>query len=102
MGRIQKRLMVAFVSDFFNLLSVKFHPIGIIFAKHLVQGRNSEAWVRLNEPFVNQLLLYRLEELIKAKNIENELTIQQFSRLLSNDPEKLGSWVKNKVISTVR
>ena len=34
-----------FVSDFFNLLLVRFHPAEIIVVKHLIQGRNNEAWM---------------------------------------------------------
>ena len=33
-----------FSSDFFSLLLVRFHQAEII-VKHLVQGRNNEAWV---------------------------------------------------------
>ena len=34
-----------FASDFFNLLLVRFHQAEIIVVKHLIQGRNNEAWV---------------------------------------------------------
>ena len=34
-----------FASDFFNLLLVRFHQAKIIVEKHLVQGRNNQAWV---------------------------------------------------------
>ena len=34
-----------FVSDFFNLLLVRFHQAEKIVVKHLIQGRNKEAWV---------------------------------------------------------
>ena len=34
-----------FASDFFNLLLVRFHQAEIIIVKHLIQGRNNEAWV---------------------------------------------------------
>ena len=34
-----------FVSDFFNLLLVRFHQAKIIVVKHLIQGRNKKAWV---------------------------------------------------------
>ena len=34
-----------FTSDFFNLLLVRFHQAEIIVVKHLIQGRNNEAWV---------------------------------------------------------
>ena len=34
-----------FASDFFNLLLVKFLRSEIIAMKHLIQGRNNEAWV---------------------------------------------------------
>ena len=37
------RLNVA--SDFFNLLLVRFHQIEVIVVKHLIYGRNNEAWV---------------------------------------------------------
>ena len=36
-----------FASDFFNLLLVSFHQAEIIVVKHLIQGRNNEAWVGL-------------------------------------------------------
>ena len=36
-----------FASDFFNLLLVRFHQAEVIVVKHLIQGRNSEAWVRV-------------------------------------------------------
>ena len=48
--RIQTRLALVlqvfrlnFVSDFFNLLLVRFHQPDIIVVKHFIQGRNSEA-----------------------------------------------------------
>ena len=34
-----------FASDFFNLLLVEFLQAEIIAMKHLIQGRNYEAWV---------------------------------------------------------
>ena len=34
-----------FASDFFNLQLVRFHRAGIVIVKHLIQGRNNEAWV---------------------------------------------------------
>ena len=34
-----------FASDFFNLLLVRFYRAEIIIVKHLIQGRNNEAWV---------------------------------------------------------
>ena len=34
-----------FVSDFFNLLLVRFHQAEIIVVKHPIQGRNNKAWV---------------------------------------------------------
>ena len=33
-----------FASDFFNLLLVRFSQTEIIVVKHLIQGRNNEAW----------------------------------------------------------
>ena len=36
---------LSFASDFFNLLLVRFHQAEIIVMKHLIQGRNNEAWV---------------------------------------------------------
>ena len=54
LGQIQTSLGVAlcfqvfrlnFASDFFNLLLVRFHQAEIIVVKHLIQGRNNEAWV---------------------------------------------------------
>ena len=36
-----------FASDFFNLLLVKFFQTEIIAMKHLIQGRDNEAWVRV-------------------------------------------------------
>ena len=44
-GRIQTRLRVTFAYDFFNLLLVRFHQAEITIVKHLIQGRNKEAWV---------------------------------------------------------
>ena len=32
-------------SNFFNLLLVRFHQAEMIVVKHLIQGRNIEAWV---------------------------------------------------------
>ena len=37
------RLNIA--SNFFNLLLVRFHQAEVIAVKHLIQGRNIEAWV---------------------------------------------------------
>ena len=37
-----------FASDIFNLLLVRFHEAELITVKHLIQGRNNEAWVELN------------------------------------------------------
>ena len=37
------RLNIA--SDFFSLLFVRFHQAKIIVVKHLIHGRNNEAWV---------------------------------------------------------
>ena len=34
-----------YASGFFNLLLVRFHHAEIIVVKHLIQGRNNEAWV---------------------------------------------------------
>ena len=34
-----------FASDFFNLLLAGFHQAEIIVVKHLIRGRNNEAWV---------------------------------------------------------
>ena len=34
-----------FASDFCNLLLVTFHQAEVIVVKHLVQGRNNQAWV---------------------------------------------------------
>ena len=36
-----------FASGFFNLLLVRFHQAEIKVVKHLIQGRNKEAWVRV-------------------------------------------------------
>ena len=36
---------LSFASDFFDLLLVGFHQAKIIVVKHLIQGRNNEAWV---------------------------------------------------------
>ena len=36
-----------FASNFFNLVLVKFHQAEIIVVKHLIQGRNNEAWVKV-------------------------------------------------------
>ena len=36
-----------FVSDFSNLLLVRFHRAGIITEKHLIQRQNHKAWVRV-------------------------------------------------------
>ena len=49
-GYIQSRLEVAFVSEFFasdlfNSQLVRINQAEIIVVKHLIQGRNSEAWV---------------------------------------------------------
>ena len=41
---------LSFASDFFNLLLARFHQAEIIVVKHLVQGRNSEAWVEVEPP----------------------------------------------------
>ena len=38
-------ILLSFASDFFNLLLVRFHQAEIIMLKHLIQKRNSEAWV---------------------------------------------------------
>ena len=38
---------LSFASDFFNLLLVRFLYAEIIVEKHLIQGRNNEAWVRV-------------------------------------------------------
>ena len=37
-----------FGSDFFNLLLVRFLRAEIIVVKHLIHGRNNEAWVRVD------------------------------------------------------
>ena len=37
----------SFVSDFFNLLLVRFHQAEIIVVKHLIQGRYNKTWVRV-------------------------------------------------------
>ena len=53
-GRIQTllgfvfALCLSFALDFFNLLLVRFHQAEIIAVKHVIQGRNSEAWWELN------------------------------------------------------
>ena len=36
-------------SDFFNLLLVRFHQSKIIVVKYVVQGRNNEAWVGVEQ-----------------------------------------------------
>ena len=36
-----------FASDFFNSLLVRFNQANIIVVEHLIQGRNNEAWVRV-------------------------------------------------------
>ena len=41
---------LSFASDFFNLLLARFHQAQIIVVKHLVQGRNNEAWVGVEPP----------------------------------------------------
>ena len=41
---------LSFASDFFNLLLLRFHQADIIVVKHLVKGRNNEAWVRVEPP----------------------------------------------------
>ena len=40
---------LSFASDFFNLLLIRFHQAEIIIVKHLIQGRNNEAWVGLGD-----------------------------------------------------
>ena len=37
-----------FASDFFNLLLVRFRQADTIVMKHLIQGRNNEAWLEQN------------------------------------------------------
>ena len=36
-----------FAADFFNLLLARFHQAEVIVVKRLIQGRNNEAWVRV-------------------------------------------------------
>ena len=36
---------LSFVSDFFNLLLVKFHEAGMIIVKHFIEGRSNQVWV---------------------------------------------------------
>ena len=66
-GRIQTRLGVvfasefsglSFASDFFNLLLVRFHQAEIIIMKHLIRGRNNEAWIGV-EPSTLRLWSYK-------------------------------------------
>ena len=38
---------LSFASDFFNLLLVKFLQAEIIAMKHLIEGSNNDAWVRV-------------------------------------------------------
>ena len=38
---------LSFASDFFKLLLVRFHQAEIITPRHLIQGRDNEAWVGL-------------------------------------------------------
>ena len=40
-----RALRLNFASDFFDLLLVRFHQAEIIVVKHLIQGRDNEAWV---------------------------------------------------------
>ena len=43
-------LRLRFASDFFNLLLARFHQAEVIVVKHLVQGRDSEAWLGVQPP----------------------------------------------------
>ena len=40
-------LRLNFASDFFDLLLAGFHQAEIIVVKHVIQGRNNEAWVEV-------------------------------------------------------
>ena len=43
---------LSFTFDFFNLLLARFRQAEIIVVKHLVQGRNNEAWVEVESPIL--------------------------------------------------